>query len=274
MARAAHYETERGIDDFTFPCLFARRAKAYKETFDATDADIARVVVKAYSNGNRNPHAHMRAVTMSLEQAQNASENNPYFLANETYREHLKVSDCSQVSDGGSALVLATEAGLARLGVKAADCIELVGYGQVTAPLGRIEDITELSTTKRAAEQAYASARITARELQLAEVHDCFAVTELLMMEALGLSAKGKARDLVNAGATALSGPIPINPGGGLVAFGHPVGATGVKQVVEIFKQMLGRAGDYQVGSRPTTAVTANMGGDDRTAVVMVFRKS
>jgi acetyl-CoA acyltransferase len=103
-------------------------------------------------------------------------------------------------------------------------------------------------------------------------VHDCFAVTELLMIEALGFCGRGEAKKLLRAGDTALAGRIPVNPGGGLLAFGHPVGATGVKQAFEIFRQMKGRCADYQIKTPPKVGVAANMGGDDRTAVVSVFR--
>jgi acetyl-CoA acyltransferase len=273
LARAAHYESERGIDEFTFPCMFARRTKIYKGATGVTDEDIAHVVVKAYANGNKNPNAHMRTVTMTLEHAANASPKNPHFLANEEFRAHLKISDCSQVSDGGSAVILATEDGLKRLGISPDDCIELVGYGHATGPLGQVDDYTELGTTRRAAESMYSGAGFAPGEIQVTEVHDCFAVTELLMMEALGFADKGGAAALVRDGATQIEGSTPINTGGGLMSFGHPVGASGVKQVVEIHRQMTGQCGDYQIPELPTVGVTANMGGDDRTSVVMGFRK-
>ena len=274
LARAAHYETEREIDEFTFPALFGRRGKAYKEAFGATDEDIAHVVVKAYGNANRNPKAHMRTVKMTLEHASVAGPRNPCFLANEEYRDHLKVTDCSQVSDGGSAVILATEDGLKKLGIAVDDCVELIGYGHAVGALGKVDDLTELSVTKHAAEQLYADTGIGPDDVQVAEVHDCFAVTELMMYEALGFAEKGKGAELVRSGETGIEGRIPVNTGGGLIAFGHPVGATGVKQVVEVWRQLTGQCGDYQVPNAPKVGLTANMGGDDRTAVVMAFRKA
>jgi len=272
LARASHYASERAIDEFTFPCLFARRSKAYKEAFGVTEEDIAHVVVKAYDNGGKNPYAHMQTVKVNLEQAANASPSNPQFLTNEDYREHLKITDCSQVSDGGSAIILATEAGLARLGIDKSQCVELVAYAHTTSALGRVEDLTSLSNTALAAKQAYAEAGITPDAVQVAEVHDCFAVTEVMMYEALGFADRGKGGELARSGATRIEGKIPVNTGGGLLAFGHPVGATGVKQVLEIFRQMKGQCGDYQIPTPPTVGLTANMGGDDRTTVVMVFK--
>jgi acetyl-CoA acyltransferase len=129
-----------------------------------------------------------------------------------------------------------------------------------------------MDTTRAAAEEAYRDSETTAEQIQVAEVHDCFAVAEVLMYEALGFAGKGKGLDLIRNGTTRLDGRLPVNTGGGLLAFGHPVGATGVKQAVEIYRQMKGLCGDYQVPGRPEVGLTANMGGDDRTAVVTIYR--
>jgi acetyl-CoA acyltransferase len=274
LARAAHYATQRSIDPFTFPCLFARRAKAYRAEFGASEEDIARVVVKAYANANKNPHAHMQAVKMTLENARTASDKNPAFLENNAFREFMKVSDCSQVSDGASAVVLVSEDGLRQVGKQAADAVEIIAYGHATAPLDEAVDPLELSTTMHAASEAYRDAGIAPADVGVAEVHDCFAVTELLMYEALGWAAKGHGADLARKGETTLEGRIPVNTGGGLLAFGHPVGATGVKQALEIYKQIQGQAGAYQIPKRPQYGLAANMGGDDRTAVVTIYKKS
>ena len=274
LARAAHYATQRSIDPFTFPCLFARRAKAYRAEFGASEEDIARVVVKAYANANKNPHAHMQAVKMTLENARTASDKNPAFLENNAFREFMKVSDCSQVSDGASAVVLVSADGLRKVGKQAADAVELIAYGHATAPLDEAVDPLELSTTKHAASEAYRDAGIAPADVGVAEVHDCFAVTELLMYEALGWAAKGRGADLARKGETTLEGRIPVNTGGGLLAFGHPVGATGVKQALEIYKQIQGQSGAYQIPKRPQYGLAANMGGDDRTAVVTIYKKT
>ena len=272
LARAAHWDEERDIDEFTFPAMFARRAKHYKEAFGATEEEIAHVTVKAYENANKNPCAHMREVSMALEHAAKAGEKNPNFLANEELKPHLKMSDCSQVSDGGAALILATEAGLERLGIDESDCIELVSWGHATGALGRVDDFTELGTTKKAASRVYDDGGITPEDVDVAEVHDCFAVTECLMYEALGFADRGEGAKLAAEGQTRLDGSIPVNTGGGLIAFGHPVGATGVKQVLEIYRQMKGLCGDYQLPETPSVGLTANMGGDDRTAVCMGWK--
>lgn len=272
LARASHYRRQRSIDDFTFPALFARRTKAYRDAFGVTEEDIGRVAVKAYANANKNPFAHMRTRKMDLDTCAASSEKNPCFLGNAELAPFIKMSDCSQVSDGASALFLVSEEGLRAAGKTPADAIEVVAYGQATASLYEDPNPVTLDTTAYAAKKAYAAAGIGPDDVQVAEVHDCFTVTELLMYEALGFAAPGKGAQLVREGAVDIGGRIPVNTGGGLVGFGHPVGATGVKQALEIWRQMKGKAGDYQVPNAPAVGLTANMGGDDRTAVVTVYR--
>ena len=272
LARAAHYATERGIDDFTFPALLARRAKAYKDAYGMTGRDLAHFTVKAYANGNRNPLAHMHAARMTLEQAAEASEGNPQILQNPELKPHLKVSDCSQVSDGAAVIVLASEAGLKKLNRAKADCVELRSYGFATNPLGRVKDLLRLDTAALAAREALHDAGIGPWDVQVAEVHDCFTIAELLMYEAVGWAETGQGLELIRSGRTTLEGDLPVNSGGGLVAFGHPVGATGVKQIAEIFRQMKGLCGDYQIGRELKRGLTMNMGGDDRTVVSTVIQ--
>lgn len=274
LARAAHYTKERALDPFTFPCMFARRTKAYLEKYGGTLADLAPIVVKAYRNANRNPNAHMRAVTMTPEQAARPSDQNPTFLTNPEYKDWLKVSDCSQVSDGACAVLLASEEGLLRLARGSERAVEIVGYGVAAGALGAVEDLTRMDVTQAAANEAYLSAGWNATDVQVAEVHDCFSITEVLLTEALGFAPEGQGIEFAAAGNTAIDGSIPVNTGGGLMAFGHPVGATGVKQAYEIFRQMNGLCGDYQIATPPERGIAANMGGDDRTSVVTLYRKS
>jgi len=271
LARAAHYASERSIDDFTFPALLARRAKAYKETYGLTDRDLAHFSVKAYANANRNPLAHMHTVKMTLDQAATASDSNPNILQNPELHEHLRVSDCSQVSDGAAAVIIASEAGLEKLGRVRQDCVQLKSYGFCTNPLGQVDDLLRLDTAASAAAEALQDGGITPQDVQMAEVHDCFTIAELMMYEAVGFAEPGKGIDLLRSGDTSLEGSVPVNPGGGLVGFGHPVGATGVKQAAEVYRQMKGLCGDYQIQKDIHTGLTANMGGDDRTVVSLVL---
>ena len=274
LARAAHYSRQRDIDSFTFPALFGRRTKHVVEQTETTMDDLALASVKAYSNANRNPHAHMSAYKgMTYDNASTASDKNPVFLAHEAYRPYLRVSDCSQVSDGGSALLLCSEAGLAKLGKAPGDATEVASCVVSTASLAADPDPLVLANTKNAIDKAYAEAGVSAADLDIAEVHDCFTVNEILMYEALGLAAPGKGAQLLRDGVTAIDGKIPVNTGGGLVGFGHPVGATGVKQALEIHRQLTGQCGDYQIAGTPSVGVSANMGGDDRTSVVAIYKK-
>jgi acetyl-CoA acyltransferase len=274
LARAAHYKTQRSIDPMTFPALFARRTRAYMQAFGLESKDLAAVVANSYANANKNPKAHMKAVTMTVEQAAEASDKNPCFLENADLKPFLKVSDCSQVSDGGSAIVLVSEAGLRKAGKTPRDVVEVLAYGHATGPIEGPKDLTEMEVTRAAAREAFESAGLSPKDVGVAEVHDCFAIAQLLAMEAMGFAQKGKAKqELIETKAMTLEGKIPTNTGGGLVAFGHPVGATGIKQAVEVSRQLLGRAGPYQVKNQPTVGLTQNMGGDDRTAVVTLFRR-
>lgn len=271
LARASHYARQREIDPFTFPAMFAARARAYREAHGLTEEELAHVSVKAYDNANRNPLAHMQNVRMTHEQAASASDRNPAFLSNPDLQPYLKVSDCSQVSDGGAAVIIVSEEGLARLGKSQEDAIELLGISHATGNLYEDRDPLVMDTTAHAVSRVYDEAGIGASDIGVAEVHDCFTITELLMYEAAGWCDKGRAIDMVTSGDTAIDGRIPVNTGGGLVAFGHPVGATGIKQILEVYRQMKGACGDYQVPNIPEIGMTINMGGNDKTVVAAAF---
>jgi acetyl-CoA acyltransferase len=271
LARASHYARERAIDDFTFPALFARRVKAYKEAFGLTDTQLGRVAVKAYGNANRNPNAHMKAVKLDLDTASSTSDKNPTFLSNAELHPYIRMSDCSQVSDGGTAIVVVSERGLEKLGKRPEDAIELTALSVATGNLYVDGDPLVMETTAAAGARAFAQAGWTPEQVQVAEVHDCFTITEILMLEALGFAARGTGATLFESGAVNIDGRLPVNTGGGLVGFGHPVGATGVKQILEIWRQMKGRCGAYQVPAVPSRGMTANMGGNDKTVVVGLY---
>ena len=247
LACAAHYESERALDDFTFPAVLTRRTKAYKEQYSLSDEDLGRVSVKAYANANRNPKAHMHHASMPLEVASTASDRNPNFLGNPELKPYLKMSDCSQVSDGAAALLLVSEAGLEKLGIAREDAVKLRAYGFASNPLGRVRNFLRLDTAAQAAQEALSDAAISPLDVQVAEVHDCFTIAELMMYEAIGWAKEGEGASLIREGMTSLEGKIPVNTGGGLIGFGHPVGATGVKQIAEVKRQMKGRCGDYQM---------------------------
>jgi acetyl-CoA acyltransferase len=272
LARAAHYRRQRGIDDFTFPALFARRVKACRETYGLSDEDLGHVSVKAYRHAAHNPLAHMKSVPMDLQTASSVGPRNAAFLQNPELQPYMKMSDCSQVSDGAAAALLVTEEGLRRVGRRPDDAIELTALAVAAGDLWRDGDPIRLTTSSAACARAYAEAGVGPGDIGVAEVHDCFTVTELLMMEAMGLCGIGRAAGMVREGRTALDGDIPINPGGGLVGFGHPVGATGVKQVIELWRQMRGLNRDYPLKRAAPWGMAVNMGGDDKTVVASIWR--
>lgn len=190
LARASHFKRQRVIDDFVFPAMFARRIKGCLAAGLVTPRDLALLSVKAYGNANKNPLAHMHHTKMTLELAEVASDKNPNFLGNEELKPFLKTSDCSQVSDGGSGVILASERGLQKLGKKLSDCIEIVGFGQTAGNLYTDSDPTEMPTTAAAARLAFQNTNLKASDVNIAEVHDCFNIAEILMLEACGFAPK------------------------------------------------------------------------------------
>jgi len=270
MSLAAHVPEQRDIAFALFPWMFARRAKAWKERFGGSTADLDAVVAKAYRNARANPLAlrHRNAVRpQEIASSQT-------FLEDPALRDHIRLLDCTDFTDGAAAVVLATAKGLQRLGIPIDACTEILGIGHSVRALGGDTDATALTNLAAAAAVAYRAADVAPADIHIAEVHDCFSIAEIQAMEALGFAPPGQGGALVRDGTTAIDGRLPVNTGGGLLGFGHPIGATGVKQVAEIHKQMTGRSGAYQIANRPQLGITANLGGDDRTGIVMIHRKT
>jgi len=269
MSLAAHVPEQRQIEFAIFPWIFARRAKAWKEAFGGSEADLDAVVSKAYGNAKANPLALRQRNHLTTE----AVRSSPHFLDDPELHPHMRLVDCTDFTDGAAAVVIATAEGLARLGISKEDCTEILSVGHAVRALGAETDATRMVNLADAAAKAYAAAGIGPADVQVAEVHDCFSIAEVQAMEALGFAALGQGGALIREGATARGGVLPVNTGGGLLGFGHPIGATGVKQVVEVHKQMHGQSGDYQLAVPPEVGVTANLGGDDRTGLVTVLRR-
>eukprot|EP00931_Biecheleriopsis_adriatica_P102718 TRINITY_DN77655_c0_g1_i1.p1 TRINITY_DN77655_c0_g1~~TRINITY_DN77655_c0_g1_i1.p1 ORF type:complete len:447 (+),score=69.35 TRINITY_DN77655_c0_g1_i1:51-1343(+) len=273
LASASHYRRQAGrLDQHTFPALFAQRTQAYLAAYpgvSSTDLDL--VAVKAYGNAARNPLAQMQKVKMTADQARNSRS----VLKNEDLKQFMKLSDCSQVSDGAAALVLVSEQGLKKLSKSRGDAVEVLHVAHAANNLyADPGDRARLDNVAIAAQQAYDATGLAPGDVEIAEVHDCFTIAEILMYEALGFAEAGQGASLIRYGKTCIGGSIPVNTGGGLLAFGHPTGATGVKQILEVWRQMKGRCGAYQLERRPRVGLAANMGGDDKTAVVTVLRNA
>ncbi len=276
LAAAGDYHLEGPqYGEFMFPKLFARIAQIYKERYGLTEEQLARVAVKNHAHARLNPLAQMRDSTLSLKEACVASETNPRVAP------PLKVSDCSQITDGGAAVVLCSARFLKKLPARPG--VRLLGYGHATdhLPLEK-KDAPDFSCARKAAEQAYAMAHVKPRDLQAAEVHDCFSISEIVACEILGFAPRGEGAKLLETGATALPSvraqlatgtpafALPVNAGGGLMGDGHPVGATGVRQVVDAYRQLAGLAGACQVPAAKRM-LTFNMGGSVTTIVVMIW---
>jgi acetyl-CoA C-acetyltransferase len=278
LAAAGDYHTEKALyREFMFPKLFARIAEIYGERYGLTERQLALVAVKNFAHARGNPMAQMRDCTLSVDAAATESEANPRVAS------PLKVTDCSQITDGAAAVVLCSARFAASL-PSAAPRAELLGYGHTTdlLPLDR-KDVPDFKVARRSAAQAYEMSGLTPADINAADVHDCFSISEIVASEIVGFAEPGGGVRLLESGATmvpaacaelGIGAPpkrsIPINPGGGLIGDGHPVGATGVRQVVEAYQHLTGRAGTRQVnGARHY--LTFNMGGSVTTNVTMIW---
>ncbi|MDI6840656.1 MAG: 3-ketoacyl-CoA thiolase [bacterium] len=272
LAGAGWYAGERkqGHAHF-FPAQFSDRAGAYFDKFgkDKTREAMARWYEQAILNARKNPKAQEYHNTIDDLFAVGMTPPNP-----SVFCEHINVYDCSKVSDAASAIIFASEEGLKKLGVSKKDAAEVVAWGQCEDDITKKPpDLTKLTTTQKAVELAYERAGISSKDISVLEVHDCFTISGVLSMEATGLARYGEGADFVREGRTRTE--IPTNTTGGLIGYGHPVGASGVRQAVDIMHQLIGKAGDCQVeidSNRPY-GMMISMGGNDKTVVVMIFKK-
>jgi len=249
-----------GGNGASFPGLFASIARSYMAKYKASEEDLARVAVKNHENGILNPKAHVRK-KITIDDV----------LKSPVVASPLKLYDCCPFSDGASAIILCSEDFAKKSG---RPFIEVIGSGRGASPAavqGR-DDITTIPSTVAAANQAYKMAGITAKDIDFAEVHDCFTIAELIDIEDLGFFKKGAGANAVREGATSRDGEIPINPSGGLKSKGHPIGATGIGQVVEVFEQLTGKAEQRTVRDAEV-ALTHNFGATGASAAVHIFRR-
>lgn len=249
-----------GGNGASFPGLFASIARYYMSKFQADETDLAHVAVKNHENGVLNPKAHMRK-KITIDDV----------LKSPVVASPLKLYDCCPFSDGASAVILCSEEFAKNSG---RPYMEIIGSGRGASPAsvqGR-EDIATIPSTVIAAKQAYNMAGISPSDVDFAEVHDCFTIAEIIDVEDLGFFPKGKAAKAIRDGATSLSGEIPINPSGGLKSKGHPIGATGIGQIVEVFDQFTGQAGQRTVKDAQI-ALTHNFGATGASAAVHIFKK-
>jgi acetyl-CoA C-acetyltransferase len=242
----------------TFPALFAMIARRHMHQYGTTREQLAAVAVKNHANGAKNPLAHMRK-QITLEQA----------LAGKPVSEPLTVYDCSLVSDGAAAAVIVPLYQAHRYNSR---FIRVLGVAQTSdfVPLDAKTDITVFPAVRLAGERAYEAAGLGPENIELAELHDCFTIAEIIASEDLGFVEKGKGGPFAEAGCSTIDGKLPINTSGGLKSKGHPVGATGVGQICDVVMQLRGDAGERQV-KRHRTGLAQNLGGSGATCVVTIL---
>ena len=274
LGRAAYYDKEGKGIDLPFPKLFGKLAnetlKKYPELDEKRYMDaLAKISVINYSNAKRNPLAQTRKWFMSYDQANTRdTETNPLVGGK------LGVSDCSQVTDGACVVVLASERFMRERDYQNKPIIK--GYGHRTAPMLFEKKMAEsaeseytLPWTRQACLDAYRRANLSVDDIDLFETHDCFTSSEYVAISAFGLTDPGKEYEAVESGLVAFNGQKPINPSGGLIGCGHPVGASGARMLLDLYKQVTGTAGGYQI-TNAKNGMMLNIGGSATTNYVFI----
>lgn len=259
LATAADQEWE-AFYGVTFPGLYALIARLHMERYGTTRGQLAQVAVKNHYNGARNPSAQFR------------KEINKENVLNSTLvADPLRLFDCSPITDGAAAVIMASKEKAKEL---VSDPIWVTGSGAGTDALALHDrkDICMMKSTKEAARQAYKQTNKKPEDIDLAEVHDCFTINEIIALEDLGFCEKGEGGRFTEEERTALDGELPINTSGGLKSKGHPVGATGIAQAVELVEQLRDNAGDRQI-KNAETALAHNVGGSGGSCTVHILER-
>ena len=261
---------EREGKVFVFPHLFAEVMRAYMDEYGVTERDLAAIPVQEYANARFNPCAQMNKVQITLEQALKIEGLNRYVVEGLP----LKTYDCSQITDGYAALILSTEEGLKKLGASRADCVQIAGWGQATDPLRKEgRDVLRPTGANRAMRTAYRMASVAPADVNVAEVHDCFTVMGALGTEVIGKAEPGRGAQYWVEGRARPDGECGINTSGGLIAKGHPIGATGIAMIGWSAQQLLGKAPAETQVKNPKLAATFNIGGPICASVCTVLRR-
>jgi acetyl-CoA C-acetyltransferase len=257
LATACDQEWE-AYNGITFPGLYAMMARAHMAKYGTKREHLAMVSVKNHENGMKNPLAQYH-LKVTVEDVINSVK----------VAEPLNILDCSPITDGAAAIILTTVEIAKKL---KKPIIKIIGAGQATSTIALHSraDLAAIDATKYAADVAYKMAGKGPKDIDLAEVHDCFTIAELIVMEELGFVERGKSGPAVEAGETKIGGRIPINTSGGLKSKGHPVGATGVAQIVALTEQLRGEAGQRQVEGAKV-GLAQNMGGSGGSSVVTIL---
>jgi len=260
---------EREGKTFVFPHIFAEIMRLYMRTWSVSEGELASIAVQEYANARLNPYAQMQKVEVTLDQATTIGGNNRYLVDGLP----LKTYDCSQITDGYAALILATEEGLVRLGLDNHHCVQIAGWGQAVDPLQYNQrHVLEPAGAYRAMNSAYSMAGITPGEIQAAEIHDCFTVMGALGTEIIGKAKPGQGASYWAEGKAAPDEECGINTSGGLIAKGHPVGATGIAMIGWAAWQLLSKVPAPLQVRNAEHAATFNIGGPVCASVCTVLR--
>ena len=245
----------------TFPGLYAMIARAHMDAFGTTEEDLAWVSVKNHKNGALNEKAQFRREVTAEEVMRSTLVADP-----------LRLLHCSPVSDGAAAVLVCPLEQASRYTDRP---VRILASGMATSSLALAErdELTALDAVELSARRAYEMAGVEPRQIQVAEVHDCFSIAEVCCIEALGFVGKGKGGPAAREGFTALGGCISVNTSGGLKSKGHPVGATGIAQAIEVFQQLRGEGNGRQVEGAHL-GLTQNMGGSGASSVVHIFQRA
>ena len=272
LAGAAYHAGERKDGHaFFFPGVFSERAGAYYEQFGYERArqGMARWYENSVENARKCPKAqeYHNSKTNLLELGMTQPNGNRFV-------DHLNLFDCSKVSDGASSIVICSEEGLEKLGIPLEKAIEIVGLSSSEGDITKKpEDLTKLENTGNAANAALEMAGVSSAHVGVLELHDCFSITGILALEAIGFADHGVGSDFVFSGETSISGEIPTNLSGGLCGFGHPTGATGVRQLVDLHEQLTGKA-ENQADLKKEHGLMISMGGNDKTVTAVAVKKA
>ncbi len=270
LAGAAYYNKERKAGHaFFFPGIFSDRAGAYYEKYgkEKTREAMAKWYELAILNARKNKKA--QEFYNSVEKLKEMASVTPDA---KRFLPHLNLYDCSKVTDGASSLLVLSEEGLKKCGIDKKDAVEIVSIGEAEADITKDpEDLTALTTTKIAVQKALAQAELTMNDIGILEIHDCFSITALLTFEAIGLAEPGKSADFILNENSAITGKIPTNLSGGLTGFGHPTGASGVRQMVDLLHQLTKKA-ENQVEVKKLYGMMISMGGNDKTVTCLIVK--
>ena len=278
LGRAAYYEKEGKGIELPFPKLFGRLADSIIDKYPDLDEKrfmdaLAMISVINYENAKRNPNAQTRKWFMSFEQASNRGNDTNQFVGG-----RLAVSDCSQVTDGACCVILCSDKYIKEKKIE--NNVIVKGYGHRNAPLlfdKKIQDNKNseyvLPWTRQAVLDAYRRSGLTVDDIDVFETHDCFTSSEYAAISAFGITKPGKEYEAIEKGIIAFGGSKPINPSGGLIGCGHPVGASGARMFLDCYKQVAKKAGKYQVKG-VKNAMMLNIGGSATTNYVYIIGRA